>query len=174
MSRIAKKPLEIPKGVECSIRDSQIYVKGKNGEFTLPINEAVNVDIDNNVVSISAKKDKHPMVGTTRILLGNMFQGASVGFEKKLKLVGVGYKAKVNGNILELELGYSHPVTCNAPEGISFEVPTPTDIIVKGKNKQAVGEMAAKIRSKRKPEVYKGKGIRYANEVIIQKEVKKK
>lgn len=174
MSRIAKKPLEIPKGVEFSLKDSWVSVKGKNGEFKYQISDAVNLEIQDNIVSISAKKDKHPMVGTTRVLLENMIHGVNVGFEKKLKLIGVGYRAILNGDVLDLSLGFSHPVKYPAPTGIRFEVPSVTEIVIKGMDKQVVGQVAAEIRVIRPPEPYKGKGIRYSDEKVNLKEIKKK
>jgi len=174
MSRIAKKPLEIPKGVEFSLENSIVKIKGKNGEFNYSLSNAVDLKIESNLISVSAKKDKHPMVGTTRVLLDNMMKGVSVGFEKKLKLVGVGYRAELKGNVLEFKLGFSHPEEYEAPEGIRFETPTPTEIIVKGMDKQKVGQVAANIRRIRPPEAYKGKGVRYADEQINLKEIKKK
>jgi large subunit ribosomal protein L6 len=174
MSRIAKKPLEIPKGVDFSLENSVANIKGKNGQFSYKIDDAVRIEIENNLISISAKRAKHPMVGTTRVLLGNMLEGVSKGFQKKLKLVGVGYRAELKGNVLEFKLGFSHAKNYTAPEGIRFETPAPTEIVVIGMDKQKVGQVAADIREIRPPEAYKGKGVRYADEVIILKEIKKK
>jgi len=174
MSRIAKKPLELPKGVDFSLENSVAHIKGKNGQFSYKIDNAVEVAIENNLISVSAKRAQHPMVGTTRVLLGNMIEGVSKGFQKKLKLIGVGYRAELKGNILEFKLGFSHSKDYTAPEGIRFETPSPTDIVVMGMDKQKVGQVAADIREIRPPEIYKGKGVRYADEEIILKEIKKK
>lgn len=188
MSRIAKKPLHIPAGVEFTIQkhpaetaqaalDSNIQilqVKGKQGLLSMPLHESVVVEVNGNVVSIRPRGVAHPMVGTTCKLLGNMFQGVSQGFHSKLLLVGVGYRAKVDTKRLELSLGFSNPVLFEIPEGISIETPSNTEIVIKGINKQLVGETAAKIRKFRPPERYKGKGVRYADEVVILKETKKK
>lgn len=174
MSRIARKPLEIPKGVEFSLENGHVRVKGKNGEFKYALNDAVHVEIKDNQVLVSAKKTQDPMVGTTRKLLGNMVQGVHTGFEKKLKLFGVGYKAELKGNVLEFKMGFSHPVTYPAPKGISFELPNPAEITIKGMDKQQVGAVAAQLRDIRKPESYKGKGVQYENERLKLKEVKKK
>ncbi len=174
MSRIAKKPLEIPKGVDFSLENSIASIKGKNGQFSYKIDDAVRIEIENNLISVSAKRVKHPMVGTTRVLLQNMLEGVSKGFQKKLKLVGVGYRAELKGNVLEFKLGFSHPKEYVAPEGIRFETPAPTEIVVIGMDKQKVGQVAADIREIRPPEAYKGKGVRYADEEIILKEIKKK
>lgn len=174
MSRIAKKPLEIPKGVEFSIKEACVRIKGKNGEFNYPLNDAVQVKVDGNLVLVSASKDKDPMVGTTRKLLGNMVHGVHVGFEKKLKLFGVGFRAELKGNTLEFKMGFSHPVTFPAPVGITFELPSATEIAIKGKDKQLVGEVAAKIQKIRKPDAYKGKGVQFEGEKLTLKEIKKK
>jgi large subunit ribosomal protein L6 len=174
MSRIARKPLEILKGVEVVIENASVRIKGKNGEFNQPLTNAVQVVIENGFINVSAKKDKDPMVGTICKLLGNMIKGVSVGFEKKLKLFGVGYKAELNGNVLELKLGFSHQKFYTAPEGITFKLPSPTEITVEGMDKQKVGQVAADIRAVRPPEAYKGKGVRYADEELVLKEIKKK
>lgn len=174
MSRLARKPLIIPANVKVELKDSSIHVTGKKGDFILPINPAVKLVIENNTVTVQPKKKAHPMVGTTVKLLGNMIKGVHEGFEKKLVLVGVGYRAKVQGNALELSLGFSHPVKYPIPKGITIETPTNTEITIKGADAQMVGEIAAKIRAVRSPEPYKGKGVRYSNEVVIIKETKKK
>jgi len=174
MSRIAKRPLEIPKEVQFSVQNDLVHIKGKKGEFTYQLHDAVALQVQGNSVQISAKKAKHPMVGTTRILLENMVIGVSQGFKRKLQLVGVGYRAKAQNNILELSLGFSHPVQYGAPVGITFETPSNTEVVIEGVDKQVVGETAAKIRAIRPPEVYKGKGVRYENEVVNLKETKKK
>jgi len=177
MSRIARKPLEIPTGVEFSQNNKSVKIKGPKGSFDYTIHDSVEVAIENKLVSVTAVKE-HPMsaamVGTTRILLENMVIGCSKGFEKTLRLVGVGYKAKAQGKILDLTLGFSHPVNFEIPDGISIETPTNVDIIIKGIDKQKVGQVAANIRKFREPEPYKGKGVRYTDEVIVIKETKKK
>jgi large subunit ribosomal protein L6 len=174
MSRLAKRPLDIPNGVELKLDGQKIVIKGKKGEFTHHIHESVVVFLDNQSVTVKAKGNAHPMVGTTRKLLSNFVKGVSDGFEKKLSLVGVGYRAKIQGNILELSLGYSNPIKYTVPAGISIEVPSNTEVLVKGSDTQLVGEIAAKIRAFRPPEPYKGKGVRYADEVVEIKETKKK
>ncbi len=174
MSRIAKKPLQIPTGVEFSVVDRSIHIKGKKGIFTHEIHSEVNVVVEGNVVWVRASNKTHPMVGTTCKLLGNMVKGVHEGFERKLQLVGVGYRAKIQGDILELSLGFSNPVLFKIPTGVSVEVPSNTEIVIRGIDKQIVGEIAAKIRAVRPPETYKGKGVRYFGEVIIVKETKKK
>lgn len=174
MSRIARKPLEIPKGVEVSLDNACIRVKGKNGEFNLPLSDAVQVVIENNFINVAAKKNKSSMVGTTCVLVANMMKGVSTGFEEKLKLFGVGYKAELNGDVLELKLGFSHQKFYPAPQGITFKLTSPTEISVLGMDKQSVGQVAADIRKIRPPESYKGKGVRYEKEAIILKEIKKK
>lgn len=174
MSRIAKKPLEIPAGVNVTMNGNAVTVKGKKGEFNYNLDAAVEITLEGNVIYVKAKKDPHPMVGTTRKLLGNMVQGVNEGFEKKLQLVGVGYRAKIQGNLLELSLGFSHPVNFQIPKGITIESPTNTEIVIKGSDPQLVGEIAAKIRAVRPPEPYKGKGVRYLGEKVELKETKKK
>lgn len=174
MSRIARKPIEIPAGVDVKLNGKQVVVKGKKGEFSCVIDDAVEVSMEGKSIKVVAKKDKHPMVGTTAKMLGNYIRGVNDGFERKLQLVGVGYRAKTQGNTLELSLGFSHPVVFDIPKGISIDVPTNTDIIIKGSDPQLVGEVAAKIRAKRPPEIYKGKGVRYFGEKIELKETKKK
>lgn len=174
MSRIARKPLEIPSGVEIKLNGAEVLIKGKKGEFKYTLDKNVLLDIQGNVVNVKPAKHRHAMVGTTRKLLGNYVKGVHEGFERKLVLVGVGYRAKVQGNQLELSLGYSNPVQYPIPKGISIEVPSNTEITIKGSDIQSVGEIAAKIRAVRPPEPYKGKGVRYADEVVNIKETKKK
>lgn len=174
MSRIARKPLNIPAGVDFKYQDGQVLVKGKKGEFTYHLHPAVKLEIEGNVIFVKPMKGRHAMVGTTCKLLSNLVQGASQGFEKKLTLVGVGYRAKIQGSTLELSLGYSNPIVYELPKGITVEVPSNTEILVKGTDVQLVGETAAKIRGFRPPEPYKGKGVRYADEVVKIKETKKK
>lgn len=174
MSRIARKPIQIPSGVELKLNGHQLMVKGKKGEFSFQVHKAVNVETDGKVVQIKAKKSSHAMVGTTSKMIANMIRGVSEGFERKLQLVGVGYRAKVQGNVLELSLGFSHPVQYPVPKGITVEVPSNTEIVIKGADPQVIGEIAAKIRAVRPPEPYKGKGVRYFDEVVVIKETKKK
>ncbi len=176
MSRIAKLSLTIPAGVELKQVDNKINVKGPKGALELVIVESVAVQVEDNQVSVKPKKEGEltPMLGTTRVLLGNMIQGVEKGFERALRLVGVGYRAKAQGKTLELSLGFSHPVKYELPEGITAETPSATDIILKSHDKQLLGQVAAEIRAYRPPEVYKGKGVRYADERVILKETKKK
>ncbi len=177
MSRIAKIPLEIPTGVEFKQAEGTVHVKGPKGALAYEISKAVVVSIEGNQVNVVANDSSDEarcMVGTTRVLLGNMVKGVHTGFERALKLVGVGYRAKVQGKVLELSLGFSHPVNFAIPEGIVIETPSATDIVIKGFDKQKIGQVAANIRAYRPPEPYKGKGVRYADEVVILKETKKK
>lgn len=174
MSRIARKPLAIPTGVNVEFDGTYLKVKGKKGEFTYPVHEAVGVKIEDKMVHIQAKNKAHPMVGTTRKLLDNMVTGVNEGFEKKLALVGVGYRAKVAGNALELSLGFSHPVQYLIPKGITIETPSNTEIVIKGSDRERIGKIAADLRAIRPPEPYKGKGVRYQDEKIVLKETKKK
>jgi large subunit ribosomal protein L6 len=174
MSRVAKKPIALPKGVECSVGEQQIQVKGPKGTLNGPRPHGVEVKVENNTVQFSALSDQDwAMAGTLRALLSNMVTGVSQGYERKLELVGVGYRASMQGKDLNLALGFSHPVVFKAPEGVTIETPTQTEILVKGTDKQVVGEVAAKIRGYRPPEPYKGKGVRYAGEKIVMKEAKK-
>jgi large subunit ribosomal protein L6 len=174
MSRVAKKPISLPKGVEMSVSEQQIQVKGPKGSLTGPRPAGVEVNIENGTVQIGATSDQDwAMAGTLRALLNNMVTGVSTGFERKLELVGVGYRANMQGRDLNLSLGFSHPVVFQTPEGITIETPTQTEILIKGSDKQAVGQVAAKIRGYRPPEPYKGKGVRYAGEKIVMKEAKK-
>lgn len=177
MSRIAKIPLTIPTGVEFKQDGNVIHVKGPKGVMELKLTDSVAVTIVGDQVQVSEKANygqTAAMVGTTRVLLGNMVHGVHTGFQRALKLVGVGYRAKVVGSTLELSLGFSHPVNYAIPEGISIETPSVTEIVIKGFDKQKVGQVAAKIRAYRSPEPYKGKGVRYSDEVVILKETKKK
>ena len=174
MSRVAKKPIPMPKGVDLSISDEQIAVKGPKGSLTIAKPADVSVTIDGGVASVNAANDASiAMAGTLRAILANMVVGVSTGFERKLELVGVGYRASMQGKELNLSLGFSHPVVFTAPEGVTIETPTQTEILIKGADKQSVGQAAAKIRAFRPPEPYKGKGVRYAGEKIIMKEAKK-
>lgn len=178
MSRIAKKALSLPKGVEVSISGQNLKVKGSKGAFDFTVHDAVEISQDNNILKFRAKTDNDAagwaLAGTTRALTSNMVVGVSEGFEKKLQLVGVGYRAQAQGNKLNLSLGFSHPVVHEMPEGVSVETPSQTDIIIRGSDKQKVGQVAAEIRAYRPPEPYKGKGVKYVDEVILRKETKKK
>jgi large subunit ribosomal protein L6 len=175
MSRVAKTPVEIPAGVELKLTGQHVAVKGKNGSLELTVHDAVAVKQDDNVLSFEGKDDKsNAMAGTMRVLVNNMVIGVSEGFEKKLLLNGVGYRAKASGSILNLTLGFSHPVDYKLPEGVTAETPTQTEIVVKGANKQQVGQVASEIRAFRPPEPYKGKGVRYSDEHVRRKETKKK
>jgi len=176
MSRVARKPLIIPKGVQFELKDDRVFIKGSKGQFEFKLHPIVEIreEDGHHYVRLKGDKESHPMLGTTRALLANCLAGVSTGFERKLVLVGIGYRAAIQGKKLTLSLGYSHPVEFVAPEGITIEVPSNTEILVKGADKQQVGQVAAKIREFRLPECYKGKGIRYADEVVNIKETKKK
>lgn len=177
MSRIAKVPLNIPSGVEFKQANNKVHVKGPKGALDFVVSESVTVTVEGNAVSVAntpGYPEPNPMVGTTRIILGNMVKGVHTGFERGLRLVGVGYRAKVAGKNLELSLGFSHPVNYPIPEGITIETPSATDIVIKGFDKQKIGQVAAEIREFRPPEPYKGKGVRYSDEQVILKETKKK
>ncbi len=177
MSRIAKAPVIIPGGVNIQLVGNNVTVKGTNGQLSYDINSAVSLDITDNVIQIQWNKDDKKataQAGTARAIVNNMVIGVSAGFEKKLILIGVGYRAQAKGSILNLALGFSHPVDFEVPMGITVETPTQTEIIIKGTDKQLVGEVAAKIRAYRPPEPYKGKGVRYADEFVARKEAKKK
>jgi large subunit ribosomal protein L6 len=174
MSRVAKKPISLPKGVELKVAEDSISVKGPKGALSTHVLPGVAVAVDNGVVNIQvAEGAEDKFGGTARALLANMVKGVSEGYERKLELVGVGYRASMAGKALNLSLGFSHPVVFNAPEGINIETPSQTEILIKGSDKQLVGEVAAKIRGYRPPEPYKGKGVRYAGEKITLKEAKK-
>jgi large subunit ribosomal protein L6 len=175
MSRVANNPVALPKGVEVKLDGRALTVKGGKGSLELSLVEGVQVNQDDNVLTIAYDNDKYKaMAGTTRALLNNMVVGVSEGWEKKLVLNGVGYRAKASGKTVNLTVGLSHPVDYALPEGVSAETPTQTEIVVKGIDKQAVGQAAAEIRSYRPPEPYKGKGIRYADEYVRRKEAKTK
>jgi large subunit ribosomal protein L6 len=176
MSRIAKAPIAVPAGVEVTLAGQEIKVKGKNGELTRVVNDAVEVALNDNVITTAPRDEANAwaQAGTARALINNMIQGVNEGFEKKLQLVGVGYRAAVKGKVLDLTLGFSHPVNFEIPEGITVEAPSQTELVVKGADKQLVGQTAANIRSYREPEPYKGKGVRYADEHVRRKEAKKK
>lgn len=178
MSRLAKKPLIVPAGVEFKVVGREIHIKGKKGTFVHPIDASVAVEAHGNDVTVrdarENKKKIHAMVGTTYRLIQNMIKGVNEGFEQKLQLVGVGYRAKTQGKGLELSLGYSNPIEFEIPTTITADTPTNTEIIIKGIDKQIVGEISAKIRKQRPPECYKGKGIRRSDEQVPLKETKKK
>jgi len=178
MSRIAKMPVELPSGVEAKLDGQSINIKGAKGAMDINIHPSVAVTEEGNTLVFSlanaANNSSWAMAGTMRSLVSNIVTGVSEGFEKKLELVGVGYRAKANGNVLNLTLGFSHPVNYQLPDGITVETPSQTEIIVRGTDKQKVGQVAAEIRAYRPPEPYKGKGVKYADERIIRKEAKKK
>jgi large subunit ribosomal protein L6 len=174
MSRVAKKPIALPKGVELNIQADSVSVKGPKGNLTVAKPAAIEVKVENGQAQVSTSAPAlTPMAGTLRAIVANMVHGVSQGFERKLELVGVGYRASVQGKDLNLSLGYSHPIVFRAPEGITITTPTQTEIVVAGADKQLVGEVAAKIRGFRPPEPYKGKGVKYSDEIIIRKEAKK-
>lgn len=177
MSRIAKNPVVIPAGVQVTLGGAEIIVKGPLGTLTQPQSGDVSVVLEGDQLQCKAAKDTQQsgaMSGTMRALLANMVRGVSQGFEKKLLLVGVGYRAQAKGDSLDLSLGFSHPVVHKMPAGVKAETPTQTEILIKGVSKQQVGQVAAEVRAYRSPEPYKGKGVRYADEVVILKETKKK
>jgi large subunit ribosomal protein L6 len=173
MSRVAKQPVLLPKGVEVKVAGEQISIKGPKGTSVLSKPASVNIEITAGELKLSAVGAETRMAGTLRALLSNTVEGVTKGFERKLELVGVGYRASMQGKNLNLTLGFSHPVVFQAPEGVSIETPTQTEILIKGFDKQVVGETAAKIRSFRPPEPYKGKGVKYSGERITIKEAKK-
>jgi len=177
MSRVGKMPVAIPAGVDVSIKDDQISVKGTGGTLALAQSALVKVSNEGGKLSFAPaneSREANAMSGTMRQLVNNMVQGVSKGFEKKLTLIGVGYKAAAQGNKLNLAVGYSHPVNFEMPAGITVATPAPTEIVIKGADRQRVGQIAAEIRAVRPPEPYKGKGIRYADETVTIKETKKK
>ncbi|BBU68106.1 50S ribosomal protein L6 [Fluviibacter phosphoraccumulans] len=177
MSRVAKNPVALPKGVEVSLAGGNVTVKGPLGSLTLNRNPAVEVVVEGEqlmVKPVAGAENANALSGTTRALLANLVNGVSKGFEKKLTLVGVGYRAAAQGDTLNLSLGFSHPVAHKMPAGVKVETPSQTEVLIKGIDKQQVGQVAAEIRAYRKPEPYKGKGVRYADEVVILKETKKK
>lgn len=173
MSRVAKKPIALPKGVECTVVKDAITVKGPKGTLKMAAIAGVEVAVDKGNVSCADGSAETKFAGTTRALLANMVKGVSEGYQKKLELVGVGYRAALQGKDLNLTLGFSHPIVFKAPEGITLSVPSQTEILIAGADKQRVGEVAAKIRAFRPPEPYKGKGVRYTGEKITLKEAKK-
>lgn len=178
MSRVAKNPVIIPAGVEVKFGTEILTIRGKGGELSMPLNNSVDIKLDENnllIVSTTNKsKQANAMSGTIRALLSNMVKGVTKGFEKKLQLIGVGYRAQAQGSILNLSLGFSHPIVYEMPKGVSVQTPSQTEIVLTGADKQIVGQVAAEIRAFRPPEPYKGKGIRYVGEVVMMKETKKK
>ncbi|WP_199610576.1 50S ribosomal protein L6 [Flocculibacter collagenilyticus] len=177
MSRVAKAPINVPAGVEVTLAGQDIKVKGKNGELTRTVNDAVEVVINDNVITTNPREGvagSNAQAGTARAIINNMVIGVNEGFEKKLQLVGVGYRAQAKGKVLNLNLGFSHPVEFAVPEGLTIETPSQTEVVIKGADKQVVGQAAANIRKWREPEPYKGKGIRYSDENVRRKEAKKK
>ncbi len=172
MSRIGRKPIDVPSGVAIDVKPELVTVKGPKGELSERINRDITVSVEDSVVSVTRPTDRgehRALHGLTRSLVFNMIEGVTNGYSKALDIQGVGYRAVLKGKDLELALGYSHPVSIQAPEGIEFEVPVPTKVIVKGISKQAVGETAAIIRKQRPPEPYKGKGVRYEGEFVARK-----
>ncbi|HQN65948.1 MAG TPA: 50S ribosomal protein L6 [Methylophilus sp.] len=177
MSRVAKNPVAIPAKVEIVLNPTNISVSGPLGKLTQTLTDAVKLTREGDVITFAAAQDSQharAMSGTTRALVANMVKGVSEGFTRKLMLVGVGYKAAAQGTVLNLDLGYSHPIKHNLPEGVKAQTPTPTEIILTGVDKQVIGQVAAQIRAYRSPEPYKGKGVRYDDEVVAIKETKKK
>jgi large subunit ribosomal protein L6 len=177
MSRVGKSPVAVPQGVDVAIKEDQISVKGTGGTLSLAQNRLVKVSSEGGKLSftpVDESREANAMSGTMRQLVNNMVLGVTKGFEKKLNLVGVGFRAAAQGNKLNLAIGFSHPVNIEMPQGITVATPAPTEIIVKGADRQRVGQIAAEIRAVRPPEPYKGKGIRYADEKVVIKETKKK
>lgn len=176
MSRIANNPVVIPEGVDVSVKGAEVKIKGDKGELAHTIHPAVTLSQEDNQLRLAAKsgtKSVRALAGTTRAVLQNMVTGVSDGFEIKLDITGVGYRAQAQSGVLNLTLGFSHPVNIDIPPGIAIETPSQTEIIVKGADKQKVGQVAANIRSHRPPEPYKGKGVRYSDEQVLRKEAKK-
>jgi large subunit ribosomal protein L6 len=172
MSRIGKKPIQIPDGVTIDVKPGVVTVKGPKGELRQAVSREMRIDQDDGVLTVQRPTDRgehRALHGLTRSLIANMVEGVTDGFERRLEIQGVGYRARLQGKALELALGYSHPVRLEAPEGIEFEVPRPTEVVVRGIDKQLVGEIAARVRKSRPPEPYKGKGVRYAGEHVRRK-----
>lgn len=177
MSRVAKAPVTIPAGVEVTLNGQELSIKGGKGSLVRSIHAGVEVTKEDNVLKFAPRDGiagADAQAGTARALVNNMVVGVTQGFERKLQLVGVGYRAQAKGSVLSLALGFSHPVEYELPEGVTAETPSQTDILIKGIDKQVVGQVAAEIRDFRRPEPYKGKGVRYADEVVRRKEAKKK
>ena len=176
MSRVANNPVELPSGVEFSVAENTITIKGGKGQLQHNLHPLVSVSQEGNQLKMSVNDDSksaNAIAGTTRALLQNIVTGVSVGYERKLTIIGVGYRAQVQGKVLDLTLGFSHPIKFDIPEGITIETPSQTEIVIKGIDKQLIGQVAANIRAFRPPEPYKGKGIRYADENVVRKEAKK-
>jgi len=177
MSRIAKAPIELPSGVDVNVAGQDVTVKGKNGTLSISLNDAVAVNQAENVLTFEPREgasDGWAQAGTARAIVNNMVTGVASGFEKKLTLIGVGYRAQVQGSAINLTLGFSHPVVYNLPQGVTAETPSQTEIVLKSADKQLLGQVAAEIRAYRPPEPYKGKGVRYSDEYVRRKEAKKK
>lgn len=177
MSRVAKAPVTLPAGTSVTLNDRQVEVKGKNGSLSLHLHELVELKQEENTLTLAPVKDTKEAwmhTGTIHALLNNMVNGVTNGFERRLQLVGVGYRAQVAGNKVNLSLGYSHPIEYVLPEGVTAESPSQTEIVLKSSDKQKLGQAAADIRAFRSPEPYKGKGVRYSDEVVLRKEAKKK
>ena len=177
MSRVGKMPIAVPQGVDVSIADGRLSVKGALGTLARPVHALVSVTSDAgrlSVVPANGSTEADAMSGTVRALIANMINGVSKGFERRLTLVGVGFRAQAQGSKLNLQVGFSHPVVKEMPAGVKVECPTPTEIVIKGSDRQVVGQIAAEVRAIRPPEPYKGKGIRYADERVSLKETKKK
>jgi large subunit ribosomal protein L6 len=177
MSRIAKAPIELPSGVDVNIAGQDVTIKGKNGTLSISLNGAVAVIQAENVLTFEPREgasDGWAQAGTARAIVNNMVTGVASGFEKKLTLIGVGYRAQVQGSAINLTLGFSHPVVYNLPQGVTAETPSQTEIVLKSADKQLLGQVAAEIRAYRPPEPYKGKGVRYSDEYVRRKEAKKK
>jgi large subunit ribosomal protein L6 len=172
MSRIGKKPIELPEGVSVDVKPGRVTVKGPKGELQQAISADMKVELSDGTVSVERPTDRgdhRALHGLTRSLIANMVEGVTNGYEKRLQIQGVGYRAQLKGKSLEMALGFSHPIKVEAPEGIEFEVPQPTEVVVRGIDKQLVGEIAARIRKRRPPEPYKGKGVRYVGEHVSRK-----
>ena len=177
MSRIAKAPIELPSGVDVNIAGQDVTVKGKNGTLSISLNDVVAVNQTENVLTFEPREgasDGWAQAGTARAIVNNMVIGVASGFEKNLTLIGVGYRAQVQGSAIDLTLGFSHPVVYNLPQGVTAETPSQTEIVLKSADKQLLGQVAAEIRAYRPPEPYKGKGVRYSDEYVRRKEAKKK
>ncbi|MGF6147976.1 50S ribosomal protein L6 [Kingella potus] len=177
MSRIAKNPVTIPDDVEVGIGAAELIVQGKHGKLALSLSSDVKITLGDGqliVAAVDSRQQANAMSGTFRALIANMVKGVANGFERRLQLVGVGYRAQAQGKILNLSLGFSHPIVYEMPDGVSVQTPSQTEIVLNGADKQAVGQVAAEIRSFRPPEPYKGKGVRYVGETIVLKEAKKK
>jgi large subunit ribosomal protein L6 len=172
MSRIGKQPIAIPDGVDVEVKPGMVKVKGPKGELTQVVSREMKVAVDDGTLTVERPTDRgehRALHGLTRSLIANMVEGVTEGYERRLEIQGVGYRAQLKGKALEMSLGFSHPVTVQAPDGIEFEVPQPTEVVVRGIDKQLVGEIAARIRKSRPPEPYKGKGVRYAGEHVARK-----